>query len=200
MALDKILYRQILGHFATGVSLLTTRSHVGPAGMTINSFCSVSLDPPLILVCVDRKSHTLTSLRESGIFAVNILTDQQEQLARAFARPSDKRYDTFCGARYSVAATGSPIIDDALAFIDARTVNEYPGGDHVILLGEVQALGMGKHRFLVDGTQGYRAEEVEKNGPQALPLTFYRGTYRSLLPDYHYSETLAHPPIVQTPG
>lgn len=184
MALDKSFYRQVLGHFTTGVAILTTRSSAGLAGMTINSFCSVSLSPPLVLVCVDRGSYTLPGLRESGIFVVNILTDQQEHLARGFARPSEARYKHFCYANYWLAATGAPVLSDALAFVDVRIVNEHPGGDHVIMLGEVQAMGMGKHLLFADGTEtrSARAESdtASEKADSVSPLTFYQGQYQRL--------------------
>src|SRR6266567_1590497 len=143
MAIEKNFFRQIMGHFATGVTVVTTRSEKGLSGLTVNAFCSVSLDPPLVLICVDLTSNTLSFIRESGTFAVNILTDQQEHLSRCFATPSEERYKHFCYAGYRIAATGSPVLDGALAFIDARVVAEYPGGDHVIFIGQVEALGAG---------------------------------------------------------
>src|SRR5438105_1749614 len=132
MAIEKAFFRHVMGHFATGVTVVTTRSQETLAGLTVNAFCSVSLNPPLILICVDLGSTTCPGIRESGVFAVNILTEKQEGLSRCFATASAERYEGFCCARYHVAATGAPIIDDALAFIDARVIAEYPGGGHVI--------------------------------------------------------------------
>src|SRR5215469_15433787 len=142
MAIEKDFFRQVMGRFATGVTVVTTRSNMGLSGLTVNSFCSVSLDPPLVLVCVDLTSNTLSYIRDSCIFAVNILTDQQEEFSRCFATSSEERYTYFCHASFHVAATGSPILDGSLAFIDARVVAEYPGGDHVIFLGQVEAMGV----------------------------------------------------------
>src|SRR5205085_9850585 len=141
MPIEKDFFRQVMGQFATGVTVVTTYTERGPVGLTVNAFCSVSLDPPLVLICVDLRSHALARIRESGIFAVNILTNRQEQLSRCFATSSEERYEHFCHAGYHVAATGSPVLDDVLAFIDVRIVAEYPGGDHVIFLGEVAAMG-----------------------------------------------------------
>lgn len=189
MAVDKSLYRQVMGRFATGVAVLTTNSLAGPVGLTINSFCSVSLDPPLVLVCVDRKSSTLSSFRESGSFVVNILTDRQEHLSRGFATASKDRYEHFCHASYWQASTGSPIIDDVLAFIDTRIINEYPGGDHVIFLGQVQALGVSNHMLCDEKTALNAAEDTSVCGissvieDTAAPLTYYRGQYRCLTSD-----------------
>ena len=128
MAIKKEFFRQVMGRFATGVTVVTTRSQERLAGLTVNAFCSVSLDPPLILICVDLTSTTRSVIRESGVFAVNMLTEKQEDLSRCFATSSAERYEGFCHARYHVAATRAPFIDDTHAFIDARMVAEYPGG------------------------------------------------------------------------
>lgn len=196
MAIDTSLYRQVMGRFATGVAVLTTCSPAGPVGLTINSFCSVSLDPPLVLVCVDRKSSTLSSFRESRSFAVNILTDRQEHLSRGFATASKERYEHFCYASYWQTPAGSPIIDDVLAFIDACIVNEYPGGDHIIFLGQVQVLGV-SNRVLCDekipvdtiGSRSVHGINIVIDDP-AAPLTFYRGQYSSLAHGHHQPHEL----------
>src|SRR5207245_6992630 len=130
----------VMGQFATGVTVVTTRSHEGLAGLTVNSFTSVSLDPPLVLICVDLNSMVLPFIRESGIFAVNILTNEQEALSRCFATSSEERYENFCHANYLVATTGSPILDGALAFIDSHIVAEYPGRAHMIFLDQIVAM------------------------------------------------------------
>ncbi|HZR43397.1 MAG TPA: flavin reductase family protein, partial [Ktedonobacteraceae bacterium] len=141
MTIEKDFFRHVMGHFATGVTVVTTNSQGILGGLTVNAFCSVSLNPPLVLICVDDASNTLPLLRESKVFVVNILTNRQEHLSRCFATHSQDRFEHFCHASYHTAATGAPIIDDVLAFIDARIVAEYPGGDHVIFLGQVEALG-----------------------------------------------------------
>jgi flavin reductase (DIM6/NTAB) family NADH-FMN oxidoreductase RutF len=189
MAIDPLFFRQVMSRFATGITVVTTRSHEGLAGVTVNSFCSVSLDPPLVLVCLDLTSHTLVYFRTSGSFVVNILTDQQEFLSRCFATSSHERYEHFCHAVYHLAATGSPVIDGALAFIDARIVAEYPGGDHIILIGQVEAMGVGDHVVFTDNADEQRSNLNEQSGSAAVddyaaPLTYYRGQYRHLAPDY----------------
>src|SRR5579864_8230793 len=120
MSTEQDFFRQVMGRFPTGVTIVTTQSGEGLSGLTVNSFASVSLDPPLVLICIDLKSHTLPFLRASGSFAVNFLTDVQEDLSRCFATASAERNEYFCHAPYHVAATGSPILDGILAFIDAR--------------------------------------------------------------------------------
>ena len=102
MAIEKEFFRQVMGRFATGVTVVTARSRETLAGLTVNAFCSVSLNPPLVLVCVDLTSATLPVIRESGVFAVNILTDKQEHLSRCFATPSRERFECFCHAGYHV--------------------------------------------------------------------------------------------------
>ena len=189
MAIEKDFFRQVMGRFATGVTVVTTRSDKGLSGLTVNSFCSVSLDPPLVLVCVDLTSNTLSYIRESGVFAVNILTDQQEDFSRCFATSSEERYTYFCHASFHEAATGSPIIDDALAFIDTRVVAEYPGGDHIIFLGQVEAMGVGRQVAFANEIGVERSSLLSNNGnitteDKAAPLAYYRGQYRHLARDY----------------
>jgi flavin reductase (DIM6/NTAB) family NADH-FMN oxidoreductase RutF len=189
MTIDKDFFRQVAGQFATGVTVVTTRSQGTLAGITVNAFCSVSLDPPLVLVCIDLISTTLPCIRESGTFVVNILTNEQEHLSRCFATSTEERYEHFCHASFHTAATGAPVIDDTLAFLDARVVAEYPGGDHVIFLGQVVAMGTG-------GQVVYAAEEdrqlatlpedaaINNSEEDTLPLAYYRGKYRHLAYDY----------------
>jgi|SRR6266566_2402246 len=189
MAIEKDFFRQVMGRFATGVTVVTTRNDKGLSGLTVNSFCSVSLDPPLVLVCVDLTSNTLSYIRESGVFAVNILTDQQEEFSRCFATSSEERYTYFCHARFHEAATGSPILVGALAFIDTRVVAQYPGGDHVIFLGRVEAMGVGGQVAFANETGAEHSNLLSNNGniateDKAAPLAYYRGQYRHLAPDY----------------
>ena len=186
MAIEKDFFRQVMGRFATGVTVVTTKSQETLAGLTVNAFCSVSLNPPLVLVCVDLTSATLPVIRESGVFAVNILTDKQEHLSRCFATPSRERFECFYHAGYHIAATGAPIIDDTLAFIDARVVAEYSGGDHVIFIGQVEALGTaGQAAFADEDDREYSTvAEYGSNGTEKVPLAYYLGQYRHLANDY----------------
>ncbi len=203
MTIDKDFFRQVMGRFATGVTVVTTRSDKGLSGLTVNSFCSVSLEPPLVLICVDLNSYTLSYIRESGIFAVNILTDQQEHLSRCFATSTPERYEHFCHASFHVAATGSPILDGALAFIDTRVVAEYPGGDHVIFVGQVEAMGAGSQLAFAGEAEEARSNLIGYDGNatgEAAPLAYYRGQYRHLAPDYqkpslagYYNENVDRP-------
>jgi flavin reductase (DIM6/NTAB) family NADH-FMN oxidoreductase RutF len=202
MAPDTDFFRKVMGHFATGVAIATTRGQAGIAGLTVNSFTSVSLTPLLVLICVDLHSQALPFFRESGVFAVNVLTREQEALSNCFATSSQERYTHFCHAAYGVAATGAPILEDTLAFIDARVTAEYPGGDHTILLGAVQAMGYGALRFFVPGTQAASTpDDLSQNGhhehaqEQIAPLLYYRGRYHHLSTRYHHE----HPELKPEP-
>src|SRR2546422_11037557 len=187
MAIEKGFFRQVMGQFATGVTVVTTCGQGKPAGITVIAFCSVSLDPPLVLVCIDLISHTLPFIRESGSFAVNILTNEQEPLSHCFAGSTQERYEHFCHTNFHTAATGAPIIDDSLAFIDARVVAEYPGGDHVIFLGQVEAMGTNGHVVFADEEEQQLATldgHSNEPGDDKEPLAYYRGKYRHLTFDY----------------
>lgn len=196
MTIEKVFFRQVMGQFTTGVTVVTTRSKEGLAGLTVNSFTSISLEPPLVLICVDVYSTALPYIRESGNFAVNILTSEQEALSRCFATTSAERYEHFCHASYHTATTGSPILDGTLAFIDSRIVAEYPGGDHVIFVGHVVAMGTDgltaaasqedeEHNtltaFMID--EESQTHNLNHNAHNA-PLVYYRGQYRHLARDY----------------
>ncbi|MFQ5966608.1 MAG: flavin reductase family protein [Acidimicrobiia bacterium] len=152
-------FRDMLGNFATGVVVVTGLHDDNPVGFSVNSFTSVSLEPPLVLFCIARESTTWPKIRASGVFAVNVLTEQQEDLCRTFASPGLERFD---GVAWSQAPSGSPILDEALAWLDCTTDAVHPGGDHEIVLGRVAAMG------LPDATR--------------QPLIFYRGSYHRLYP------------------
>ncbi len=191
MTIEKDFFRQVMGRFTTGVTVVTTGSKGVPGGLTVNAFCSVSLNPPLILVSVDCASTTLPLLRECQKFAVNILTDKQEHLSRCFATPSKDRFEHFCHAPYHVAATGAPVLDGALAFIDAHVVAEYPGGDHVLFLGQVEALGTAERVVFADDASRVNSTlltPAAANGnlveDEGTPLVYYRGQYRHLASNY----------------
>jgi flavin reductase (DIM6/NTAB) family NADH-FMN oxidoreductase RutF len=188
MTIEKDFFRQVMGHFATGVTVVTTSNQGVISGLTVNAFCSVSLNPPLVLVCIDIHSGALVQIRESGVFAVNMLTEQQEELSRCFATQSNERFEHFCHAPHYTVATGAPVLADVLAFVDARVVAEYPGGDHSIFLGQVEALGVeGKVLFANEGEKE-QYEEPGHNGHTSVkndvPLMYYLGQYRLLTDTY----------------
>jgi flavin reductase (DIM6/NTAB) family NADH-FMN oxidoreductase RutF len=153
---DSARFRTILGHFATGVTVVTGHSADGPAGLAANSFTSVSLEPPLILVCMAHSSGTWPLIRDSGHFAVNILGDHQEETCRRFGARSGDRFE---GVGWTRGKTGSPVLHEAIAFIDCVIEAEHVAGDHMIVVGRVVDLG-----------------ELAEGGP----LLFWRGGYARL--------------------
>jgi 3-hydroxy-9,10-secoandrosta-1,3,5(10)-triene-9,17-dione monooxygenase reductase component len=131
------LLRDAMSRFATGVTVVTTLDEQGAAqGATANAFTSVSLDPPLILVCLAHTSKTLAALRTRGSFAVNVLGSDHEELARSFARSGDGA--AFGDPEHVPGPNGSPLLAGVHAAIDCRVSAVYPGGDHDIVVGEVQ--------------------------------------------------------------
>jgi len=158
MTVDSTAFRAVMGRFATGVTVVATCDGSQRFGLTVNAFCSVSLDPPLVLVCVERTSRVHPLLLKSRVFAVSFLTEEQEHLSTCFAGNSDGRFEDFCHASSHVAVTGAPVLDAALGFVDCRVVDVFPGGDHDIFIGHVEALG----------------------GIEDRPLLYYRSHYTRL--------------------
>ena len=136
MAFDSRKQRKIMGHFATGVTVVTTGGEAGSHGLTANAVASLSLEPPLVLVAVDKRAATLDFLTKNRCFAVNILRREQEHLSRHFAAPGPK---DFSSLSLTTATTGAPILADCLAFLDCRVREILPGGDHEIFVGEIVA-------------------------------------------------------------
>ena len=136
MTFDSQKQRKIMGHFATGVTVVTTEGPAGSHGMTANAVASLSLDPPLVLVAVDKRAALLEYLLKNRCFAVNILRLDQEDLSRRFATPGPK---DFSDLNITTAVTGSPVLVDGLAFLDCRVHDILPGGDHDIFVGEILA-------------------------------------------------------------
>jgi flavin reductase (DIM6/NTAB) family NADH-FMN oxidoreductase RutF len=143
MAVDADTFRTVMGRFATGVTVVTTCDGAQRYGITVNAFCSVSLDPPLVLICIDHTSRVHNILAESGIFAVNFLRSDQAHLSTCFATTTEERYAHFCHVRSHPVVTGAPVFDESLGYADCRIVASYPGGDHTIFLGQVEALHVG---------------------------------------------------------
>ncbi len=155
-------FRSTVGAFATGVTVVTTRGEEHAYGMTANAFSSVSLDPPLILVCVINPSEGAEHITRNGVFAVNILAVDQEPMSRYFAsRDRPKGLDAFRDVPHRIAASGSPILDGVAAFMDCRVHAMHEAGDHLIFIGEVLEL------------------DVQDGG---TPLVFHGGGYRLLEP------------------
>jgi flavin reductase (DIM6/NTAB) family NADH-FMN oxidoreductase RutF len=152
--------RQAAGCFATGVTVVTSRQGEHGYGMTANSFTSVSLDPPLVLVCVIAGTEGSDVIEQNGNFAVNILAVDQEPISRYFASKDRPRGpDSFRDVSHRVGVTGCPIIDGVAGHLDCTLVASHMAGDHVIFVGEVQALDV---------------------APDRAPLVFHGGGYRVL--------------------
>jgi flavin reductase (DIM6/NTAB) family NADH-FMN oxidoreductase RutF len=153
--IDTTEFRRVMDHFATGVTVVTTvKPDGGPCGLTVNSFCSVSLEPTLVLVCVEVDADSHDCIVAKGHFAVNVLAESKgEVLSRRFATWEVE--DKFQGVAYREERSGAPVLDDALAWIDCRVAQQIPAGDHTIFLGEV-----------LDA-------DVQEGGP----LVYYRGGY-----------------------
>jgi flavin reductase (DIM6/NTAB) family NADH-FMN oxidoreductase RutF len=134
MAFDSKKQRKIMGQFATGVTVVTTGGEAGQHGLTANAVASLSLDPPLVLVAVDRSAHSIDYLRKNRCFAVNILRLDQESISRRFATPGPK---DFSDLKMITASTAAPILPDCLAYVDCLVVEILPGGDHEIFVGEI---------------------------------------------------------------
>ena len=157
MSFDPRSFRQALGCFATGITVVTSVGLDGEyLGFTANSFNSVSLDPPLVLFSLDRGAYSLKAFEAAGVFAINILREDQEAVSIAFARALSNKWE---GVRTEIWQTGSPILIDALASFDCETTSMHDGGDHVIFVGRVLRLRAG-----VDGR----------------PLLYFRGAYRQI--------------------
>lgn len=135
---DRRALRHALGHFATGVAVVTTRTDAGKLeGLTANSFSSVSLDPPLVLWCLRRDAASAPGFTAAGAFAVNVLAAHQHALSRHFATPAP---DKFAGLRHAAGLHGCPLLADSLAHFECRTENAVDAGDHVIFIGRVLRL------------------------------------------------------------
>lgn len=131
-------FRDVLGHFATGVAVVTAAPDGVPVGLTVQSFCSLSLDPPLILLCPALTSTTWPRIEPFGRLCVNLLAEGQEPLARQFSRSGIDKYQ---GVRWTPSErTASPKLEDVLAWIDCSIEASYPGGDHHIVVCRVLEL------------------------------------------------------------
>ena len=135
MAVDLQELRHVMGHFATGVTVITTRDKSGnPFGLTANAFTSLSLNPPLALICIDRTVQCYPCFEESKIFAVNVLSEDQEEISRRFATKGSEK---FAGTEWHTGQSGLPLLDGAIAYMECKIVHGYEGGDHTIYVGEV---------------------------------------------------------------
>lgn len=154
---DPALFRTVLGHFASGVVIVTGATPQGPSGFTCQSFFSVSLEPPLVAIAPGKSSTSWPGIAESGAFCANVLSEEQESLCRTFAVSGG---DKFSGVGWTAGPTRSPVLKDVLAWIDCRIEAVHEAGDHVLVLGRVVEMGYANGR----------------------PLLFYRGGFGGLTP------------------
>lgn len=157
-AIDPRRFRDTLGHYASGITIVAGVCDDGPAGFTCQSFYSVSIEPPLVSFSVMRTSTTYPRIAATGRFAVNVLAEHQHGVSSQFARSGT---DKWAGISWRPAASGNPVIEETLMWVDCETWAEHEAGDHLIVIGRV----------------------VEMNPPDwhsGEPLVFYKGRYRSL--------------------
>lgn len=152
-AIDPDRFRRTLGHFCTGVTVIAATVDGEPVGFACQSFAALSLDPPLVLFCPGKGSHTWPQIERAGHFCVNVLAHAQRDVSAVFGRAGA---DKFAAVDWSPAPSGAPILDGVLTWIDCRVENVLDGGDHWIVIGRVSALG---------------------DHENARPLLFYRGAY-----------------------
>jgi 3-hydroxy-9,10-secoandrosta-1,3,5(10)-triene-9,17-dione monooxygenase reductase component len=170
MDADTRRFRRVFGHFCTGVTVITTIDDDGPAGFACQAFAPLSLDPPLVLFCPQAGSDTWRRIKGSGTFCVNVLADDQRDLSRAFGT---RGADRFAGVDWTPAPSGAPRLTDALTWADCTLETVHPGGDHVIVVGRVTALGECR---------------------DTRPLLFHKGRYTSTAPVSPYEP----PEVVDT--
>jgi 3-hydroxy-9,10-secoandrosta-1,3,5(10)-triene-9,17-dione monooxygenase reductase component len=149
--------RRIMGHYVTGATVVTATLEGQPYGMAVNSFTSVSLDPPLILFCPSKTSETWPLIERAGHFIVNILGQNQDELCRQFAA---KRGDRFAATELLYTLQGNPVLAEAVAFLDCRVQAVHEAGDHFVTIGHVLDMGL------------------QQSGP---PLVFYQGNFHQLV-------------------
>jgi flavin reductase len=139
-------FKTVLGRFATGVAVMTTVAARAPHGMTANAISSVSLDPLLVLVCVERSAVMADRVAASGTFALSFLAADQDDLSVWFSQPPAPGQSQFSEVPTFVAATGAPLLQEAVGWVDCQVWASYDGGDHVIVVGEVLDVGVGSDR------------------------------------------------------
>lgn len=157
MAVDAAQFKRALRRWPSGVTIVTSRAGETIHGMTVSAFSSVSLDPPLVMICADKASNTHPVIARGRVFATHILAQGQETLSHRFASKADE-WRRFEGIAWKRGVTGAPILPGALAVLECRVVADHDAGDHVIYIGEVEAVVLG----------------------DAEPLLWYGGSYRSL--------------------
>jgi flavin reductase (DIM6/NTAB) family NADH-FMN oxidoreductase RutF len=159
VTVDKAHFRQVVGAFATGVTIITTGRDGNFHGMTANAFSSLSLDPTLVLVCVDNKARSHDIIERAGFFNVNILSEGQQELSRVFASRELPESHALHGIDFDIGANGVPLLKGCLATMQCRVYSRHDAGDHAIFVGEV-----------LEAT-------LAEDGP---PLLYWRSAYRRI--------------------
>lgn len=137
MPIDKDTFRRVLSNFAAGVTVVTTVDAARtPHGLTATAFTSVSLDPPLVLVCIDKNAETYPQFDPAGVFAVNFLALDQQDVSQRFAKHGG---DKFAGIGWRPGVLGTPLLDGAIGYVECLIRHAYEGGDHMIYVGEIEA-------------------------------------------------------------
>ena len=166
-------YREVMGHFATGISVVTALEGSRPHGITVNAFSSVSLDPALVMVALDRRRYITPIVRGAGRYAVNVLGADQQALSDCFAHaPVSPGREEFCGAAWHAGPTGLPLIDGSIATLECTIVETFSAGDHDLFIGRVDSL--------------------EQHDEDVVPLLYYRRRYLRM-------EQAADSPVVGKP-
>ena len=154
-------FRQVMGRFATGVTVVTTFEDERPAGITVNALSSVSLEPPLVMVALDRRRFITPIVRAHGRYAVNVLGEGQQALSDCFAHADvTPGREDFCGASWHAGTTGLPLLDGAIATLECTIVETFSAGDHDLFIGRVDAL-----------------DDRQPGGGEAGPLLYFRRRY-----------------------
>lgn len=157
-AIPSDIFRRVMGHFVTGVTVVTALAGEGPFGITVNALSSVSLDPPLVMVALDRRRFLTPIVRTAGRYAVCILSEDQQALSDCFAgEPVEPGREAFCGAAWHAGTTGLPLLDGAIATLECTVVETFSAGDHDLFIGRVDVLAS------------------EREHP--MPLLYYRRRY-----------------------
>jgi 3-hydroxy-9,10-secoandrosta-1,3,5(10)-triene-9,17-dione monooxygenase reductase component len=136
---DEALFRHVLGHYPTGVSIITAVTPDGPVGMAMNSFTSVSVTPPLVLFCPAASSTTWPVLRTCDAIAINVLAADQEPVSRLFAK---RGVDRFAEIGWRIGENGAPLLNGALGWLECSVQAEYPAGDHTVVTAEISKMGL----------------------------------------------------------
>ena len=169
MTFDAQSYRNALSQFASGVTVVTTQIDGTLHGLTVSAFSSLSLDPPLVIICISRSIHSHNVIHERGLFAVNFLSENQVDLGRRFAGLIEGVVDRFEGIEFAQSPAGNPLIAGCLGWLDCRLWKTYDGGDHSIFVGEVLAAGSGSgEKPLLYFDRRWHVLGETEGGPDAL--------------------------------